>query len=239
MSVMSDALDITWSEPVSLFPLPNCVLLPSTTLPLLVFEPRYRTMVRDVLAADLHRTMAIALLREGYEELYHSNQAPIFPVVGVGTVVEYEELADGRYTIILRGLARATITVEDTTGPYRKAMLVPRESKPLPDREAVDEARQSLRRLLEQTASLSVWPVGATEQLFAAFPSVESLIDVIAFHAIPTDEVILKQRLLEEPDVAKRLAVLRMFLEQLIAMQRYSSWARPTAETWPPEGSDN
>ena len=35
-----------------LFPLPNVLLLPETTLPLHVFEPRYRTMLSDALAGD-------------------------------------------------------------------------------------------------------------------------------------------------------------------------------------------
>ena len=34
---------------VRLFPLPNVVLLPETTLPLHVFEPRYRTLLADAL----------------------------------------------------------------------------------------------------------------------------------------------------------------------------------------------
>ena len=239
MTAMSNAPDDIWSEPIPLFPLPNCVLLPGAALPLLIFEPRYRTMIHDVLAHDLQRTVAIALLRDGYEELYHTNQAPVFPVVGVGAIVDHEELTDGRYTIVLRGLARAFINVEDTTGPYRKAMLVPRESIPLPNGEALEQARQSLRILLDQAAGLRAWPSEATERVFAAFPSVEKLIDVVAFHAIPADEITLKQRLLEEPDVAKRLTVLRNFLEQIIAMQRYSTWTRPTPETWPPTNSAN
>jgi Lon protease-like protein len=196
-------------------------------------------MIRNVLARDLQRTLAIALLRDGYEELYHTSQAPVFPVVGVGTIADHEELSDGRYTIVLRGLARASISVEDTTGPYRRAMLVPRESMPLHNGQARQDARQSLRILLDQATGLRAWPSEATERVFAAFPSVEKLIDVIAFHAIPADEISLKQRLLEEPDVAKRLAILRSFLEQIIAMQRYSTWTRPTPETWPPTNSAN
>ncbi|MYI75519.1 MAG: Lon family ATP-dependent protease, partial [Acidobacteria bacterium] len=46
---------------VPLFPLPNVVLFPRVFLPLHIFEPRYREMVRDALAAD--RTIGMVLLR--------------------------------------------------------------------------------------------------------------------------------------------------------------------------------
>jgi Lon protease-like protein len=236
---MSDIPEITWSEPIPLFPLPNCVLLPGVALPLLVFEPRYRTMVRDVLAEDLDRIMAVALLRPGYEDLYHTNQAPVFPVVGVGTIYEHEELDDGRYTLVLRGLARASISVEDKTGPYRKAVLVPRESNPLPDGQAVEQARQSLRDLLDQAGSLGAWPEQATDRIFEAFPVLEQLIDVVTFHTVPSDEITTKQRVLEEPRVDKRLAILSTFLQQVIAMQRYATWTKPSPETWPPPNPTN
>lgn len=43
-------------EIISLFPLPTTVLFPQTHLPLHIFEPRYREMVRDAL--DAHRLIA-------------------------------------------------------------------------------------------------------------------------------------------------------------------------------------
>ena len=41
-----------------LFPLPDAVLLPGATMPLHIFEPRYRRMVADAMAAD--KVLAIA-----------------------------------------------------------------------------------------------------------------------------------------------------------------------------------
>ena len=40
------------SDLLPLFPLPNVVLFPNVFLPLHIFEPRYRDMVRDALAGD-------------------------------------------------------------------------------------------------------------------------------------------------------------------------------------------
>src|SRR5213080_3555658 len=46
-----------------LFPLPNLVFFPRTRLPLHVFEPRYRKMITDAVAAD--QRFGIVLLRPG------------------------------------------------------------------------------------------------------------------------------------------------------------------------------
>jgi Lon protease-like protein len=44
-----------------LFPLPNLVFFPRTRLPLHIFEPRYRQMISDAVAAD--QRFGIVLLR--------------------------------------------------------------------------------------------------------------------------------------------------------------------------------
>ena len=49
---------------VRLFPLPNLVLFPNVAQPLHVFEPRYRQLMADSLAAD--RLIAMALLQPGW-----------------------------------------------------------------------------------------------------------------------------------------------------------------------------
>ncbi len=58
---------------VPIFPLPNVVLFPNTLMPLHIFEERYRTLTREVLAGD--GQLAIALLREGWETNYDGNPA--------------------------------------------------------------------------------------------------------------------------------------------------------------------
>src|SRR5262249_42211923 len=47
-----------------LFPLPNVVLFPNLLQALHIFEPRYRQMTEDALAAD--RMIAMVLLRPGW-----------------------------------------------------------------------------------------------------------------------------------------------------------------------------
>lgn len=92
-----------------IFPLPNCVLLPGGLLPLHVFEPRYRDLTRDCLAG--HHLMAVARLRPGYETAYYG-RPPVFERCGVGRIICSEELPDGRFALLLRGVARVEIARE-------------------------------------------------------------------------------------------------------------------------------
>src|SRR5512140_3771996 len=91
------------------FPLPNCVLLPGGLLPLHVFEPRYRELTRDCLAG--HQLMAVARLRPGYETTYYG-RPPVYDRCGVGRIICSEELPDGRFALLLRGVARVEIARE-------------------------------------------------------------------------------------------------------------------------------
>jgi Lon protease-like protein len=58
---------------IPIFPLPNVVLFPSVFLPLHIFEPRYRAMVRDALGGD--RIIGMALLRPGWDAHYEGSPA--------------------------------------------------------------------------------------------------------------------------------------------------------------------
>lgn len=107
-----------------LFPLPNGVLFPHLVLPLHIFEERYREMMADILASD--RMIALAMLRPGYESEYESKLAPIYPTVCLGQIAVDEQLDDGRYNIIVRGICRAHVIDElDTDCLYRVAHLEP------------------------------------------------------------------------------------------------------------------
>ncbi len=92
-----------------IFPLPDCVLLPGGLLPLHVFEERYRELTRDCLAGP--KLMAIARLRGGYETDYHGRPA-VYQHIGIGRVLDSEEQDDGRYLLVLGGIARADIVQE-------------------------------------------------------------------------------------------------------------------------------
>jgi uncharacterized protein len=103
---------------LKIFPLPGVVVFPGTPAPFHVFEPRYRAMTEAALAGD--RLIAVATLRDPAEAPLP--RAPVHPVAGVGIIEAEERLPDGRFNILLRGLARVRLAEEllDTGRPYRE-----------------------------------------------------------------------------------------------------------------------
>jgi Lon protease-like protein len=101
---------------VPLFPLPGAILFPRAQLPLHIFEPRYRQMVRDAIDGSGQ----IGMIQP--HRLDDDNQAPLYPVGCVGEIVGLEELEDGRFNIVLLGSNRFRIVREDALDePYRCA----------------------------------------------------------------------------------------------------------------------
>src|SRR6516162_10197371 len=104
-----------------LFPLPGLVFFPHAVQPLHIFEPRYRQMAADALAGD--RLIALVLLQPGWEEHYDDTPA-VHAVACLGRVAVEQLLPDGRYNLVLRGLARVRIVEELTTDKrYRMARV--------------------------------------------------------------------------------------------------------------------
>jgi Lon protease-like protein len=90
-----------------LFPLPGAVLFPNTLLPLHVFEPRYRQMTEHCLDGD--GLMVIVKKRDDEDS---ADLSDVFEVGGLGRIVHHERLPDGRYHILLQGLARVRLVEE-------------------------------------------------------------------------------------------------------------------------------
>lgn len=128
---------------IPIFPLPGVVLLPGTLLPLHIFEPRYRAMVGDALAGD--RTIGMAMMRPGWERA--GRNPAILPVGGAGTIVDVDELPEGRYDIVLQGEFRYRILEESAPAPYRVARVERIPSTPFTD--PVEESR-----IVREAASL-------------------------------------------------------------------------------------
>lgn len=110
---------------IPVFPLPNVVLFPKVHLPLHIFEPRYRQMVKDSMAGQ--RLIGIALLRGDWEKNYKANP-DIYPIGCMGEIVSGTPLPDGRYNIVLYGRREYEIKehILDQS-PYRRAKVLLRE----------------------------------------------------------------------------------------------------------------
>jgi len=99
------------------FPLPGAVLLPGASLPLHVFEPRYRQLVADALAGD--QLICVPQILEE-EEAGHLDTPALYPYAAVGRITTHRLLPDGRYNIVVEPVARVRLVKElESATPYR------------------------------------------------------------------------------------------------------------------------
>ncbi len=196
---------------VPVFPLPGTVFFPGTLLPLNVFEPRYRAMVRDAAASD--RLIAMALLRPGWESDY-AGRPPIHTIGTVGRIEQLEHQDDGRYHMRLAGLTRVRFDELTSTRPYRLAQVIPLEETSVVEDDATIErvkldllvSRALLRRELEQDCQL-----GPCLDEHRPFEIVTN--ETCASLPISAAQ---RQHLLEENDIRRRASRAAAVIEELI-----------------------
>ena len=95
-----------------IFPLTGSLLLSGNFMPLNIFEPRYLNMVEDVLAQGGHIGMIQPLL-PGPDQLGIGEVDPRLYSVGcAGALEQAERQDDGRFLILLRGVARFRVAEE-------------------------------------------------------------------------------------------------------------------------------
>jgi Lon protease-like protein len=135
---------------IPIFPLDDVMVFPNILRPLHIFEPRYRTMVADALKGD--RVIGIVQLRPGYEANYEG-RPPVFSIGCAGVIEEVEQLPDGGYNIVLRGLVKFRIFSEDQSRPYRLARVEAILEEP------GDQERPALRK--QRDRLIALLPPGA------------------------------------------------------------------------------
>lgn len=188
---------------IPLFPLPGAILFPRSQLPLHIFEPRYREMVRDATEG----AGRIGMVQP--HRLDDDNQAPLYEVGCVGEIVGLEELEDGRYNIVLLGSNRFRMLREtEVDAPYRCAEVDittfdDDEPEPLSLAQRA-EVEQEARRLGDALGLVVDWAaVGRLDD--------EMLVNAIA-QVAPFD-VGAKQALLEQPTLDGRADLLVQLMQ--------------------------
>lgn len=105
-------------DELPIFPLPQIALFPGAVIPLHIFEPRYRAMIKDVI--NSHKALAIAQIVDGGRR--RDDELPaIEPVAGAGILIDYTELPSGRFNVLVRGRARVELEELPFVPPYRRA----------------------------------------------------------------------------------------------------------------------
>ena len=193
---------------IPLFPLPETSLFPGVSRPFLIYEPRYREMIADALKGD--KIIGMVRLRPGFEKDYEG-RPPIYGVGCAGTIEKYEQLPDGRYVILLRGLTTFRVVSEGgappgARKPYRVARVetVPELLKD-EDRVTLSALRNRIDRLLITVLPLGVDPPD---------PSLEDeeLVNLVAQNLGMPESA--RQDLLEQNSVIERARALADLLEK-------------------------
>jgi Lon protease-like protein len=188
---------------VPLFPLPGAILFPRSQLPLHIFEPRYREMVRDAIDGPGR----IAMIQP--HRLDDDNQAPLYAVGCVGELVGVEELEDGRFNIVLLGSNRFRMLREsELDTPYRCAEV---------DIEAFDDSEPPALGMIQRAeVEREARRLGDAMGLAVDWPAVARLDDEMLVNAIaqvaPFD-VGAKQALLEQPTLDGRADLLVQLMQ--------------------------
>lgn len=223
-------LPVPFHGTVRLFPLPNVVFFPHVLLPLHIFEARYRQMTADALAGD--RLIAMALLQPGWEASYEGRPA-LYSIACLGKIIGEQQLEDGRYNIMLRGLRRLRIVRERESGKlYRTADVDLLEDQGITDLETARRLRRQLHQQVARWFQALGLPANQVEDLVQSDLTLGVLGDVLGF-ALPLD-IPLKQQLLEDLDVERRT---RRLLEVLEANDPKPPPAEP--RQFPPRFSTN
>jgi Lon protease-like protein len=188
---------------LKVFPLHGVAVLPGTPAPFHIFEPRYKALVKDALAGD--RILAVAGLasREGAHQLH----PPLLPIAG-GCIIEQEEThADGRYDLVVRGVARVRL-VEELPGrnPYREFRAELLEDVLPPDGpQVLEPGLETLRQLVYELSMRLPAESGAPAlaEAVAQMKDPSSITDLVGAAAVSEPEA--RQAILDELDVARRL----------------------------------
>ena len=184
---------------LSIFPLPGAILFPGLQLPLHIFEPRYRELVGDALVRD--RRIAMIQPQRAVEG------APLYSIGCVGKIGEIEAMDDGRYNLVLEGVARFRVLRElDVITSFRQV-----EGELIEDdfEEVLSHAqRGGFEREAREFADAQGYSVD--------WDSVERLDDQSLINGVsqiaPFDPA-SKQALLEAPTLAARCELLMQLMQ--------------------------
>ena len=181
--------------------LPETTLFPNASMPLFIFEPRYRAML--AWALEQHRMFCVALIKPGLDAAKSADD--FHHVAGLGLVRACVQHADGTSHLVLQGLARVRLIDFVQEKPFRIAELREIESRPA----GAEEGEMLSAQVLEICAHYRVHGVEIPDELDrklerASDPAVLGDIVADSFVRDPNR----RQHILEQGDVAERLRAL-------------------------------
>ena len=201
---------MTGARVMPMFPL-GTVLFPHALLPVHVFEPRYRVMVRHVMRGD--GEFGVVLIERGSEVGGGDTR---FDVGTVARIVRARQLPDGGYALATVGIRRLRVVRWLPDEPYPRAEAVdlvePSAGSPGPDPATIARERARAAAALADVGSLYRRADPRVPDLPVIGESPEQASYEIA--ALAPIGPLDAQRVLATPGVADRLVLLADLLEE-------------------------
>ncbi len=175
--------------------LPNAILFPQALLPLYVFEPRYRTMLKESLANQ--RMFAVALQRSATSSNLVPNR-----IAGVGLIRACVDKPDGSSNLILQGVSRVRFTDFVQEKPFyvgRIEVLETEESDAL-------EVEALAVKVLEMIGTMHATGQIQAEGILKFLRDIDdydALADIVTYSFI--ENLLSKQDILETLNLRRRL----------------------------------
>ncbi|HEX6031472.1 MAG TPA: LON peptidase substrate-binding domain-containing protein [Tepidiformaceae bacterium] len=193
---------------IPLFPL-RSVLFPGMTLPLRIFEERYRVMVRELLESG--GMFGVVLIKEGEEV----GGGAIPHNVGTMAVIDQcEEVEGGRFVLTAKGRQRFRLLEMLPPRPYPYGIVAPIEGTEPGNARRLERALETVRATFPAyfRLALSLTDQWAKGLQLPAGP--HELVDFLGPWLQVDEEV--KQRLLEIETASERVAYLAEVLDDLL-----------------------
>jgi Lon protease-like protein len=185
-----------------MFPL-NAVLFPGVSVPLTVFEDRYRALVHHLLRVEdpEERVFGSVGIREGYEIGDHGAQS-LFRVGCRVQLTEVEAKPDGTFDIVAVGLERIELERLETGGAFPVGHVVDRPEVPgyVPDH-VLERARATFTAYRAALAEIRTDPYAGSLPKDPTYLSWT----LAAVAPLPLQE---RQALLEAEDATTRLVLV-------------------------------
>jgi Lon protease-like protein len=190
---------MTETKRLSIFPLAGALLFPGMHLPLHIFEERYRALINDAMARD--RRIGMIQPKEA------GKHPALFDVGCLGKIIDIEALEDGRFNVVLEGVARFRIVEEiDASTAFRQVRAE------IEDDREMDEVLASAERAALEIESRKFAELQGYQVDWDSIGRLDDMAFVNGIAQIAPFDAASKQALLEVDGLANRAELIIQLL---------------------------
>ena len=194
------AVRMTETKRLSIFPLSGALLFPGMHLPLHIFEERYRALINDAMARD--RRIGMVQPKEA------GDHPALFDIGCLGKIIDIEALEDGRFNVVLEGVARFRIVEEiDASTAFRQVRAE------IEDDQELDEVLASAERAALEIESRKFAELQGYQVDWDSIGRLDDMAFVNGIAQIAPFDAASKQALLEVDGLANRAELIIQLLQ--------------------------